>query len=63
MCSFFSRLMCMVSSIIIQNCDRLSQLYIEEIRVLMCKFGGYDNTILLYRARDDVKRLELRTFI
>ena len=39
--------MCMVSSIIIQNCDRLSQLYIEEIRVLMCKFGGYDNTLLL----------------
>ncbi|GEM_PF-2466105 len=42
---------------------QLSQLYIEEIRVLMCKFGGYDNTILLQRACDDVKRLELRTTI
>ena len=34
-----------------QNCDRLSQLYIEEIRGLMCKFGGYDYTILLQYAR------------
>ncbi len=30
---------------------QLSQLYIEEILVLMCKFGGYDYTILLQYAR------------
>ena len=50
MCSFYW-LMWIVSSIVIQNCDSLSQLYIEDIRLLMCKFGGYDYTILLQYAR------------
>lgn len=45
MCSF-CWLMWIVSSIVIQNCDRLSQLYIEDIRLLMCKFADDDNTIL-----------------
>ena len=36
MCSFFSWLMGIVSSIVIQNCDSLSQLYIEDIQVLIC---------------------------
>ena len=44
MCSF-CWLMWIVSSIVIQNCDRLSQLYIEDIRLLMCKFADDDNTI------------------
>ena len=48
---FFSWLMWIVSSIVIQNCDSLSQLYIEDIQVLICKFGGYDYTILLRYAR------------
>ena len=43
--------MWIVSSIVIQNCDSLSQLYIEDIQVLICKFGGYDYTILLRYAR------------
>ena len=43
MCSF-CWLMWIVSSIVIQNCDRLSQLYIEDIRLLMCKFADDDNT-------------------
>lgn len=30
---------------------QLSQLYIEEILVLVCKFGGYDYTIFLQYAR------------
>ena len=51
MCSFFSWLMGIVSSIVIQNCDSLSQLYIEDIQVLICKFGGYDYNILLRYAR------------
>lgn len=38
--------MWIVSSIVIQNCDRLSQLHIEDIRLLMCKFADDDNTIL-----------------
>lgn len=45
MCSF-CWLMWIVSSIVIHNCDRLSQLYIEDIRLLMCKFADDDNTIL-----------------
>ena len=49
MCSF-CWLMWIVSSIVIQNCDRLSQLYIEDIRLLMCKFADDDNTIL-YNTR------------
>ena len=56
--------MWIVSSIVIQNCDSLSQLYIEDIQVLICKFGGYDYTIIItIRACDYVKRLELRTTI
>ena len=49
MCSF-CWLMWIVSSIVIQNCDRLSQLYIEDIRLLMCKFADDDNTILIIRV-------------